>query len=293
MVLIADCDPTKVVEPSEQPLDFPTTPVAPQRTKILRLPAIAPVRSDHLDAKFCQQMLVQRVTVVSLVSDQPVRIALEKSTFKSVLDKSHFAPRSTFDAYGDRKTRAVCDGHDLGPLALLGFPDTEPPFLAGANVPSMKASDRSMPPRASKSSARARRIFSTVPSCTHCWKRRWQVWYDGYLSGRSFQGAPVRRTQRIPLRTSRALRQGRPRPSLRRGGLGINGSNNCHCSSVRSMEEMIHSQDPLVQYQVATMGDFIASPFPIYEMASRAKVRPTWPSCPVGKIPEPRPSRDG
>jgi hypothetical protein len=122
-------------------------------------------------------------------------------------------------------------------------------------VPSMKASDRSMSPRSSKSWARACRIFSTVPSCAHCWKRRWQVWYGGYLSGRSFQGAPVRNTQRIPLRTSRAGRHGRPRPSLRRGGFGINGSNNCHCSSVRSIEEMIHAHDPLVQYQVATWRD--------------------------------------
>ncbi len=268
MILIADCNTTKVVEPSEQPLDFPTAAVAPQRPKILGLSSIPPIRSDHLDAKLGQQVLVQSVAVVGLVSDQPLRRALGKSTLKSVFDKSYLAPRSTFDTYGDRKTRAVCDCHDLGPLALLGFPDTEPPFLAGANVPSMKASDRSMSPRASKSSARARKIFSTVPSCTHCWKRRWQVWYDGYFSGRSFQGAPVRSTQRIPLRTSRVLRHGRPRPSLRRGGLGISGSNNCHCSSVRSIEEMIHLHDPLVQYQVATVGDFGDYPLPIYEMAS-------------------------
>jgi hypothetical protein len=256
MLFVADCNPTKVVEPSKQPLNFPAAAVAPQRPKILGLSSIPPIRGDHLDAKLGQQVLVQSVAVVGLVSDQPLRRALGKSTLKSVLDKSYFAPRSTFDTYGDRKTRAVCDCHDLGPLALLGFADTEPPFLAGANVPSMKASDRSMSPRASKSSARARRIFSTVPSCTHCWKRRWQVWYDGYFSGRSFQGAPVRSTQRIPSRTSRVLRHGRPRPSLRRGGLGISGSNNCHCSSVRSIEEMIHLHDPLVQYQVPTVGDF-------------------------------------
>jgi hypothetical protein len=269
MVLIADCNPTKVVEPSEQPLDFPTATIAAQRPKILRLPPVTTIGSDHLDAIFSQQILVQGITVVGLVSDQPLWIALEKSTVKSVLDKSYLAPRSTFDTYGDRKTRAVCNCHDLGPLALLGFPDTEPPFLAGAKVPSIKASDKSISPRFSKSSARARRILSTVPSCAHCWKRRWQVWYDGYLSGRSFQGAPVRNTQRIPLRTSRASRHGRPRPSLRRGGLGINGSNKCHCSSVRSIEEMIHSHNPLVQYQVATIGDLGLSSFPIYETASK------------------------
>jgi hypothetical protein len=137
--------------------------------------------------------------------------------------------------YGDRKTSAVCDCHDLGPLAPLGFPDTEPPFLAGTKVPSTKASDRSMPPRLSRSSAKVSRIFSIVPSRTHRWNLRWQVWYGGYLSGRSFHGAPVRSTQRMPFRISRESRQGRPRPSPRRGRAGIEGSSSFHCSSVRSI----------------------------------------------------------
>jgi hypothetical protein len=217
----------------------------------------------------CQQVLIQSVAVVGLVPDQPLRRALGKSALKSVFDKSYLAPGSIFDTYGDRKTIAVCDCHDLGPLALLGFSDTEPPFLAGANVPSIKASDRSMSPRASKSSAKARRIFSTVPSFTHCWKLRWQVWYDGYLSGRSFQGAPVRNTQRIPLRTSRVLRHGRPRPSLRRGGWGISGYNNCHCSSVRSMEEMIHLMILLSGTKLRQWATLLTTLFPIYEMVSR------------------------
>jgi hypothetical protein len=55
--------------------------------------------------------------------------------------------RSTCNPTGDRKTRAVCDCHDLGPLPPLGFADAEPPFLAPAKVPSMKASRMSMPPR--------------------------------------------------------------------------------------------------------------------------------------------------
>jgi len=255
MVLIANGKPSKIVQPSEQPLDFPAATVAAQRTTILRLTPIAPVWRDHLDPKLHQQLLVQTVAVVGLVSDQPLGRILEKSTLKSVLDKSYLAPRSTLDTYGDRKTRAVCDCHDLGPLALLRFPDAEPPFLAGAKVPSMKASDRSIFPRSSKSSASARSIFSIVPSSTHCWNRRWQVWYDGYLLGRSFQRAPVRNIQRMPLRTSRVSRQGRPRPSLRRGGFGITGSNSRHCSSVMPIEEMIHAHGLLVQHHVVDGGN--------------------------------------
>jgi hypothetical protein len=55
--------------------------------------------------------------------------------------------RSTCNPDGDRKTSAVCNGHDLGPLATLGFPDGRAPFLAPAKVPSMKASVMSIPPR--------------------------------------------------------------------------------------------------------------------------------------------------
>jgi hypothetical protein len=55
--------------------------------------------------------------------------------------------RSTRDPCGDRKTMAVCDCHDLGPLAALRLPDGGAPFLAPAKVPSMKASLMSMAPR--------------------------------------------------------------------------------------------------------------------------------------------------
>ena len=48
------------------------------------------------------------------------------------------------------------------------------------------------------------------------------------------QGAPVRKTQSMPLSTSLGSRQGLPRPSARSGGLGIKGSKSSHCSSVRS-----------------------------------------------------------
>jgi hypothetical protein len=78
--------------------------------------------------------------------------------------------RSTRNPGGDRKTSAVCDCHDLGPLPALGLPDGEAPFLAPAKVPSMKASLMSIPPRSYRSFARACRIRWIVPSRDHCWK---------------------------------------------------------------------------------------------------------------------------
>jgi hypothetical protein len=36
-----------------------------------------------------------------------------------------------------------------------------------------------------------------MPS-THSWKRRWQVWYGGYFSSKSFKGVHVRQIQSMP-----------------------------------------------------------------------------------------------
>jgi hypothetical protein len=146
--------------------------------------------------------------------------------------------RSAFNAHGDRKTRAVCNCHDLGPLTALGRPDAEPPFLAPTKEPSTKHSLTSIPPLSLRSAAIACRMLRSVPSFDHCWKRRWQVWYDGKRGGRSFQRAPVWRIQRMPLSTSRLSFQGRPRPSSRVVGMGSNGSMICHCSSLSSMNSM-------------------------------------------------------
>ena len=129
---------------------------------------------------------------------------------------------------------AVCHCHDLRSLTTFRFADLRSPFLAGAKLPSMKASRTSSRPRICRSSASASRTPRMIPDRTHCWNRRWHVWYEGYRSGRSAQGAPVRSTHRMPLRTLRRLLQGRPRLSLRRGGSGMRASSAAHWRSVRS-----------------------------------------------------------
>jgi hypothetical protein len=97
----------------------------------------------------------------------------------------------------------------------------------------MKASSSRNLPRACNSSARTRKMRSSLPSRTHCWKRRWQVWYGGYLWGSSRHCAPVPKTHRIPLSTARVSCHGRPRPSERRVGRKI-GSMSCHWASLSS-----------------------------------------------------------
>jgi hypothetical protein len=64
-----------------------------------------------------------------------------------LLDELRFVRRRRGNGNGERKTSAVCNRHDLGPFASLGFPDMAPFFLALAKEPSMNVSLRSNPPR--------------------------------------------------------------------------------------------------------------------------------------------------
>ena len=244
MIFVPSHDPTEVIEPREESLYLPSAPVSSKRAPILAvgLPVgSADVGCDELDASLLGKPPVERIAVVGLVADQPFRPLFEEGAVEGSLDEGDFVGRSAFDANGDRKTRAVCNCHDLGLLTALGRPDAEPPFLAPTKEPSTKHSLTSIPPLSLRSAARARRMLRSVPSFDHCWNRRWQVWYDGKRGGRSFQRAPVWRIQRMPLSTSRLFFQGRPRPSSRVVGMESNGSMICHCSSLSSMHSMRES----------------------------------------------------
>jgi hypothetical protein len=87
-----------------------------------------------------------------------------------------------------------------------------------------------------------------TPCRTHCWNRRWQVWYGGYRWGRSFQGAPVRNIHRIPLSTYRGSVGRRPLGSL--GGVSalIIGSIRFYCSFVMSILIILHIQKVMSRY---------------------------------------------
>jgi hypothetical protein len=130
---------------------------------------------------------------------------------------------------GERKTSAVCHRHELSTLAPLGLSHSESPFFATINVASIKHSDKSSSPRVRRSSAKASSTLRSVPSRTHCWNLRWQVWYGGKRLGKSCWRAPLRSIQSTPFMTSRVSRHGLPRPSSRRGRSGISGSISVHC----------------------------------------------------------------
>jgi len=237
MIFIPNDKSAKVLKPCEEAFDLPASLVATQRTAILSggLTPIAFVRSDHLHASFFGQTSVQGIAVVGFVANQTLGKFVQKTGLQRRVNKGHFMRASAGCANGERKTASVCKAHDFGSFAPFGLAHTIAPFFAGAKVPSIKPSLRSMPPRSRRSSARAVRILAKTPNSVHSWKRRWQVLFGGYREGRSAQGAPVRKTQRMPLSTARKSCGGRPDVPGRALGLGRYSTIRCHCSFVRSM----------------------------------------------------------
>lgn len=234
MIIETNQNPTEILQPREQAFDLPASFVTPQLSAVLRFRsfAICLVRRDHFSFKL-RQLFVQRIGVVSLIADQSARSLVGKARKESLFDKSDFMRRSRFRVDGERKTKAICHCHELRTFAPLGLSHSEAPFFATINVPSIKHSDKSKPPRECKSSAKASRTFRKVPSLLHSWKRRWQVWYGGNLLGRSHHRAPERKIQSTPFMTSRLSRRGRPRVWTV-SVLSKNDSINNHCSSVNS-----------------------------------------------------------
>jgi len=240
MILVANVEPPEVIEPAEEPLNLPALAVAPERTSVLsgRFRPIGFMGGDEFDAVLSQPR-IQGIAVIGFVPDQASGKLTNEAGSQGVVDERDFMRRSSGHKDGDRKTSAVCHGHDLATLAPLGGSHPEAPFLAITKVPSMKHSDKSSPPRVRTSSAMVLSSRSNTPERTHCWKRRWQVWYGGYRSGRSCQRAPVFSIHRIPSSIARLSRQGRPRPSTRLLGSGINDPNTAHCSFVSSTAHLL------------------------------------------------------
>jgi hypothetical protein len=194
---------------------------------------VGPVGRDPLNPRLGQGD-VQRITVIGLIPDQALGEFSGKGHSQRCWDKGDLRRRSRGCVDGEQKTRAVCHRHELRTLAPLALSHVEAPFFATIQLPSMKHSPRLRSPRSRRPVASASSTWRKVRSRTHCWQRRWQVWSGGKRPGQFGQRAPLRRSQRLPLRISRVSRQGRPRPSARRGGTGISGSMRTHCSFVGS-----------------------------------------------------------
>ena len=119
MVLPADCQPTKMMEPREKPFDSPTSAIAAQTATILGgLPAHSAMRGDHLNAVTFGQSTIQTVAVVAFVADQSRRESVEEAVPEDPLDELAFVRRSAFDTNSERKTVIIGESKGASSLGL-------------------------------------------------------------------------------------------------------------------------------------------------------------------------------
>jgi hypothetical protein len=244
MVFVSNNQTPIVLKPSKESLNFPSTFITPEFAAVLgSSPYTVPfMRRDHFNAAALFEMLIKAITIIGLIANKLVRSIFGKTAVYGILNKLYFMGRSTFHVSGDRKTRSVCDRHDLGPLATLCLADSKTPFFAGAKQPSMNASRISILPRSFRSSTSSLATRWKIPCLTHCWNRLWHVWYGGYRCGISFQGAPVRNIHKMPFKISRGSRWGRPLGSFLGVSSLIIGSIRFHCPVVSSILIILHNQ---------------------------------------------------
>jgi hypothetical protein len=107
--------------------------------------------------------------------------------------------------------------------------------LAGAKLPSRKASSQRSRPSWSSPPNSVRQACNQIPFSSHCCSRRQQVDGEGNSLGRKRHAAPVCRIHKMPSKHARFDACGRPRLSARRRGRGSNGSTNAHCSLLNSL----------------------------------------------------------
>ena len=250
MILITNWQSSKIMQPSKKAFNFPASLIAPKFTSVLGF-GLFPVllmRRYQFNARLILQSLIKRIAVICFVAYQKIRGFIQKSVVDSFINQFHFVGRGTLDMSGDRKTRSVCNCHDLGAFPAFRIADSTTPFFAGLKLPSMNVSRMSISPRSYRSSASSLTIRSKTPCRTHCWNRLWHVWYGGYRWGRSFQGAPVRNIHKIPFKTSRGFRGRRPRGSFLGAKDEITGSIRLHCSFVSSILIVLHIQNLMSRF---------------------------------------------
>jgi hypothetical protein len=92
VVLPADDQPAKVMQPSKEPLYTPTPSVAPQRATVLcGFPALSAMGCDHLDAIALGQIAVQARLIGDKAYDSDSRISSglrQNSAERTILSQS-------------------------------------------------------------------------------------------------------------------------------------------------------------------------------------------------------------
>lgn len=207
-------------EPRKSPLYDPSMAIATELpTVLMARPLVGRSgRDDRLDPSTLKAR-PKRVAIVSPVGDQAVRIStrcarpmgpMDSHVFKCRLNESHFRRGCRVQVCSQRSTLAIDQNHPLCALSSLRLADFEPPFLAGAKLPSMKHSSHWIRSSSASSARKARHSSSRVPFSSHSFSRRQQVEELAYRSGSSLHGEPVQRTHKMPSKQRLSSALGRP-----------------------------------------------------------------------------------
>jgi hypothetical protein len=174
VIFPANDDTAKIMQPREQALDSPATPVTAQYAAVLRggFASSGFVWSNQPHTEALADLRVQGVTVISAVTDHALGSFGNEALFERGSDELCFMRRSAGHVHGERKTMAVADRHDFAAFAAASRADSRAPFLAELKLASMNDSLRSSFPRSRKSSASCFSNFVNSPERCHCWKRR-------------------------------------------------------------------------------------------------------------------------
>src|SRR5208337_467222 len=121
------------------------------------------------------QAHAQRVAVISLVGNQPLRFLPWAAVAVAVGDADRgegdfgefdFRRRGRSQVLSQRKTLAIDHHHPLCTLAPLGLSNPGAPFFAEAKLPSINASLQSRCPFRFNSPRKVRQIVSQTPRCS-------------------------------------------------------------------------------------------------------------------------------
>ena len=170
VVFVANNQSPEVLKPCKQALDFPSALIAPQFPAILGLRFFSSFTMwcNQIDTTFVKELIIKFIAVVRFIANQLIGRILGKAAVDCGFNQFYLMGRSAFNVSGDRKTKSVCDCHDLGAFATLCLADSKTPFFAGAKLPSMNASRISILSRSLRSSTISWAMRLKTPYWTHC-----------------------------------------------------------------------------------------------------------------------------
>ena len=240
---VADEESSEVAQVGESTLHLPSPSVAAQWASVLKDRAsVGTVGADQFDAPG-GELKTEACAVIGAVHDQALRAGGWTASTRArhfhrcerLRGEDDFRGRCAKESASQRNTRAVCHHHPLCTFSTFGFTHAEPPFLAGAKLPSMNTSSQLSLPCASSSQRNRRQMLSQMSCSSQSRSLRQQVLALGYSLGRSRQRAPLRSTHRMPSSTERSSARGRPNTP----GGGKRGWIRSHCTSLSNVVSRI------------------------------------------------------